>query len=239
MSDQNENIVQNTDAKPNVDSVQTDPRRLTNIDWGKETPKTVDAWKALSPEEKLDWSIWHEIRVQHTFATIAILLEIVSAIGAIVLLDSSIGMSILICVAALVLAIITGVFSYFLYKALRALVAGGLVGCLLALIASIILEDDPLRTISIILAYVVSIALFGFIEAKGGMGKKIPNFPGPKEPGLIDDIKKIRKEMKQNAAMKPKKVSKSKHNGPGLGTWFNNTMKAWGDAGIINKDHYK
>ena len=74
----NEEQIENAaEIQPDNSAVSTDPRRLTNIDWSKDTPKTAEAWKALSSEEKMDWYIWHETKVQYTFATIAILLEIV------------------------------------------------------------------------------------------------------------------------------------------------------------------
>lgn len=192
----------------------TDPRRLTNIDWSKDTPKTAEAWKALSPEEKLDWSIWHEIKLQHMFATIAILLEIISAIVAIVCMECGVGLSILICLATLTLAIVTGVFSSFLYRALRACVAGGLVGSFVAFIIAMVTSEGSLRTLLIVLGYIGSFALMGSMEAKGNFGKKIPDFPGPKEPGLIDDMKKLRQEWKKAAANRPKKPKKPKRSRP-------------------------
>ena len=35
-------------------AVPKDPRRLTDIDWSKDTPRTAKEWKALSPVEQLD-----------------------------------------------------------------------------------------------------------------------------------------------------------------------------------------
>lgn len=201
-----------TTEKAPVSSV--DPRRLTNIDWSKDTPKTAEAWKSLSPEERLDWSIWHEIKLQHLFASIAILLEIILAIVAIVCLETGVGMSLLICLATLALAIVTGVFSSFLYRALRACVAGGLVGSFIAFIIAMATSEGTLRTLLIILGYIGSFALMGSMEAKGNFGKKIPDFPGPKEPSLLDDMKKLRQEWKKAAANRPKKPKKPKKSRP-------------------------
>lgn len=228
MSEQQEVLNENAgnvSEQPNGPETPKDPRRLTNIDWSKDTPKTAKEWKALSPIEKLDWSIWHERRVQHTFAAVAIVLEIVAAIVAIILMDCGTGMSVLICFAALAIAIATGVFSYFLYKALRALVAGGLVGSVIALIACMIFQEDPMRTVSIVLSYVIGVALLGLIEAKGGIGKKIPDFPGPKEPGLIEEMKNLNKELKKATANWSKK---SKSKAKNKDSWFQNTIQAWG-----------
>ena len=208
--------------KEQTDSVTTekapassvDPRRLTNIDWSKDTPKTAEAWKALSPEERLDWSIWHEIKLQHLFATVAILLEIILAIVAIVCMEIGVGMSILICLATLALAIVTGVFSSFLYRALRACVAGGLVGSFIAFIIAMATSEGTLRTLLIVLGFIGSFALMGSMEAKGDFGKKIPDFPGPKEPSLLDDMKKLRQEWKKAAANRPKKPKKPKKSRP-------------------------
>ena len=204
----------NSATTENAPVSSVDPRRLTNIDWSKDTPKTAEAWKALSPEERLDWSIWHEIKLQHMFATIAILIEIMSAIVAIVCMECGVGMSILICLATLTLAIVTGVFSSFLYRALRACVAGGLIGSVVAFIVLAATSEGTLRTLLIILGYIGSIALMGSMEAKGAFGKKIPDFPGPKEPGLIDDMKKLRQEWKKAAANRPKKPKKPKRSRP-------------------------
>ena len=205
-----ESVSHSTDSNEKIQETQRDPRRLTDIDWSKDTPTTVEAWKALSPEEKLDWSIWHEIRIQHTFATIAILLELISAVVAIIALDCGIGLSILVVLAALILAIVTGVFSYFLYKALRALVAGSMIGTIIAIIAIAFIQDETLQTIAVILSYVVSLSISGIMEAKGAIGKKIPSFPGPKEPGLMDDLKDIRRELKTAFASRPRSTKKSK-----------------------------
>lgn len=228
MSDQNELKEEKTAEIPKPpregqpDSVTTekapvssvDPRRLTNIDWSKDTPKTAEAWKALSPEERLDWSIWHEIKLQHLFATVAILLEIILAIVAIVCLETGVGMSILICLATLALAIVTGVFSSFLYRALRACVAGGLVGSFIAFIIAMATSEGTLRTLLIVLGFIGSFALMGSMEARGDFGKKIPDFPGPKEPSLLDDMKKLRQEWKKAAANRPKKTKKPKKSRP-------------------------
>lgn len=209
MSDQNENIVQKNSSAPNPNTEQKDPRRLTNIDWSKDTPKTAEAWKALSPEERLDWSIWHEIKLQHLFATVAILLEIILAIVAIVCMETGIGLSILICLVTLILTIVTGVFSSFLYRALRVCVAGGLIGSFIAFIVLAATSEGTLRTLLIILGYIGSIALMGSMEARGDIGKKIPDFPGPKEPSLIEDMKELRKQLKKNMPKRPKKPKKS------------------------------
>lgn len=209
-----QNNVQNSENAFRLNSEQKDPRRLTNIDWSKDTPKTAEAWKALSPEERLDWSIWHEIKLQHLFATVAILLEIILAIVAIVCLETGVGMSILICFATLVLAVITGVFSSFLYRALRACVAGSLVGSFIAFIIAMATSEGTLRTLLIVLGYIGCFALMVSMEAKGNFGKKIPDFPGPKEPGLIDDMKKLRQEWKKAAANRPKKPKKPKKHRP-------------------------
>lgn len=224
-SSSEEQVNSATTEKAPVSSV--DPRRLTNIDWSKDTPKTAEAWKALSPEERLDWSIWHEIKLQHLFASIAILLEIVLAIVAIVCLETGVGMSILICLATLALAIVTGIFSSFLYRALRACVAGGLVGSFIAFIIAMATSEGTLRTLLIILGYIGSFALMGSMEAKGDFGKKIPDFPGPKEPSLLDDMKKLRQEWKKAAANRPKKPKKPKKSRPSesFGQYMNRQVK--------------
>ena len=101
MSDQNENIVQNADAKPNVNSAQistetvkqspskfaqlfkavtTPTPRITDIDWSKNKVSNKNAWENLDSKLKKDWVIWHEAKVQNTFATLAVLLEIISVI---------------------------------------------------------------------------------------------------------------------------------------------------------------
>lgn len=200
MSEENEEINDiNIDAPEQTDDSAnpTDPRRLTNIDWSKDTPRTAEEWKALPPDARLDWSIWHEIKVQHTFATIAILLEIIGAIAFIFLMDYGIGMSVLICIATLVLAIVTGVFSAILYRVLRAAIGGGLIAFVINIILLAAMSEGTLRMVLIVLGYILGIALMGYMEAKGQIGKKIPDFPGPKEPGLLEDIKKMRQEMKK------------------------------------------
>jgi len=200
MSEENEEINDiDIDAPEQTDdsAKPTDPRRLTNIDWSKDTPRTAEEWKALSPEARLDWSIWHEIKVQHTFATIAILLEIIGAIAVIFLMDYGVGISVLICIATLVLAIVTGVFSAILYRVLRAVIGGGLIAFVINIILLATMSEGTLRMVLIILGYILGIALMGYMEAKGQIGKKIPDFPGPKEPGLLEDIKKMRQEMKK------------------------------------------
>jgi len=200
MSEENEEINDiDIDAPEQTDdsAKPTDPRRLTNIDWSKDTPRTAEEWKALSPEARLDRSIWHEIKVQHTFATIAILLEIIGAIAVIFLMDYGVGISVLICIATLVLAIVTGVFSAILYRVLRAVIGGGLIAFVINIILLATMSEGTLRMVLIILGYILGIALMGYMEAKGQIGKKIPDFPGPKEPGLLEDIKKMRQEMKK------------------------------------------
>lgn len=200
MSEENEEIEDiAVDVPEQGDEIATptDPRRLTNIDWSKDTPRTAEEWKALSPEARLDWSIWHEIKVQHTFATIAILLEIIGAIAVIFLMDYGVGISVLICIAALVLAIVTGVFSAILYRVLRAAIGGGLIAFVINIILLATMSEGTLRMVLIVLGYILGIALMGYMEAKGQIGKKIPDFPGPKEPGLLEDIKKMRQEMKK------------------------------------------
>lgn len=200
MSEENEEIEDiAVDVPEQGDEIATptDSRRLTNIDWSKDTPRTAEEWKALSPEARLDWSIWHEIKVQHTFATIAILLEIIGAIAFIFLMDYGIGMSVLICIATLVLAIVTGVFSAILYRVLRAAIGGGLIAFVINIILLATMSEGTLRMVLIVLGYILGIALMGYMEAKGQIGKKIPDFPGPKEPGLLEDIKKMRQEMKK------------------------------------------
>lgn len=229
MSEQNEEQKENAAAVQSDNSVvSTDSRRLTNIDWSKETPKNAEAWKALSSKEKLDWSIWHETKVQHTFATIAILLEIVLAIVAIVLMDCGFGMSILICLATLILAVVTGVFSYFLYKALRAFVAGGLIGSFVAFVILAATSEGTLRTVLIVLGYIGCIAIMGSMEAKGAIGKKIPDFPGPKEPSLIEEMNDLRKKIKKNIASSPKKPKKPKKSksSESLGQYMDRQVKS-------------
>ena len=227
MSEQNEEQkeVQNETAVPK------DPRRLTDIDWSKDTPRTANEWKKLSPVEQLDWSIWHEIKLQHTFATVAILLEIALAIVAIVKMDLSTGMMILIGVGTFFLAVFTGVFSGVLYRVLRATVAGALIGFVIHFIIGSAMSEGTFRIVLIVLGYIGSLALTGFMEAKGEIGKKIPDFPGPKEESLIEDMKKMRQAWKKSAAQRPK--------GSGLGAWFKNTMEAYDKAGITNRDLYK
>ena len=154
-----------------------DPRRLTNIDWYKKTPTTLDAWNALTDEQKKDWAIWNQIKSEYLFAMVAMLLEIVIAITVIASSDFGVGMSVLVVVVAFAVVISTAIFRKVFYNALRALVAGGLVGSLAALITYIFVEEGTLRTIIIILLYVACIALFGFIVSKGGLDRKIPKFP--------------------------------------------------------------
>lgn len=225
-----DNIVKTQQSSTELE-MPKDPRRLTNINWSKDTPRTAKEWKALSSIEQLDWSIWHEIRLQHIFATVAILLEIIAAIVTIILTDSSVGMSILICLAALILAVITGAFSSVLYRVLRAAVGGGLIGFVVSIILMGTMDEGTLRMVLIILGYAGGLALIGSMEAKGEIGQKVPHFPGPKEPSLLDDMKKLRQEWKKAAAKRPK--------GEGYGAWFKNTTNAWKNDGIINSDLHK
>lgn len=229
MSEQNEEQKE----MQNEISAPKDPRRLTDIDWSKDTPRTAKEWVTLSPVEQLDWSIWHEIKLQHTFATIAILLEIALAIVAIVMMDCSTGMSVLIGVGSFILTVVTGVFSAVLYRALRAAVGGGLIGFVVNVILLATMSEGTLRMVLIVLGYVGSLVLMGSMEAKGALSRKIPYFPGPKEPGLIDDMKKMHKEWKKWAAKRPKKS-----NG-GFANWFNNTVDGLSHAGVLNTDLHK
>ena len=154
-----------------------DPRRLTDIDWYKKTPTTLEAWNALTEEQKKDWAIWNRIKTEYLFAMAAMLLEIVIAITVIACSDFGVGMSVLVAVAAFAVVISTAIFRKAFYNALRALVAGGLVGSLAAVITCIFVEEGTLRTIIVILLYVACITLFGFIVSKGGLDRKIPKFP--------------------------------------------------------------
>lgn len=74
------------------------------------------------------------------------------------------------------------------------------------------MSEGTLRMVLIVLGYILGIALMGYMEAKGQIGKKIPDFPGPKEPGLLEDIKELRQEMKKG----PKKPSLLKRIDNGL-----------------------
>ena len=154
-----------------------DALRPTNIDWSKDTPTTIEEWNKLSPEQKQDWANWHKKRSQFIFATIAILLEIILSIIVLVDNEQGVGITVLIVIATLAGIICTGVFRKILYKVLRALVVGGLTGTLAAILSSLFFDEEPLHTVSIVLSYALFIAIFGIIESKGGMDRKIPKFP--------------------------------------------------------------
>ena len=64
-----------------------------------------------------------------------------------------------------------------------------MIGTIIAIIAIAFIQDETLQTIAVILSYVVSLSISSIMEAKGAIGKKIPSFPGPKEPGLMDDLR--------------------------------------------------
>lgn len=224
-----ENVAQNNDASPEVGetpnepaavqkkpgkfalflkSLITPPKRLTDIDWSKKTPKNKGAWEGIPPELKADWVIWHEIRVQNIFATIAVLLEIAAVIALIYLNSFEAGMIALLVVAAIAAITFTIVFRKILYKALRVLIVG-LVPAAIVVGAIYMIFPKEKQDSTIIAGEVLSaLVIYGivaFLEFKGKLSRKHPKFPTPKRPG------------------------------EGYGAWFKNTMKAWNDEGIFKQ----
>lgn len=229
MSEENEKVVPNNDASPEVGnnqngpdvvqkkpgkfvlflkSLTTPPKRLTDIDWSKKAPKNQGAWGRLPPELKADWVIWHEIRVQNIFATIAVLLEI-AAVVALIYLDSfETGKIALLVIATIAAMTITIFFRKILYKALRVFIVG-LVPAAIAVGAIYMIFPKEKQDSTIIAGEVLSaLVIYGivaFLEFKGKLSRKHPKFPTPKKPG------------------------------EGYGAWFKNTMKAWNDEGVFKQ----
>ena len=239
MSDQNEKKEQNINAELNVDSVQngsemvkqppskfamllkaatTPTPRITDIDWSKKKAPNKAAWENLDPKLKKDWAIWRDTKAQNTFATVAVLFEIISVIAIALAKDSGAGMIVLLVIADIAAITITIMFKKIIYRALRVLLVS-LIPAVLASLASFMVfpvrEGDNTSSICSILAILVVIGIVSFLEIKGKLGKKHPPF------------------------QKPKKAASSRSKGPGLMTWFNNTMNAWDDAGVTNRDLYQ
>ncbi|SHM39827.1 hypothetical protein [Fibrobacter sp. UWB7] len=233
MSEENEKVVKNNDALPDVGDIQngpdvvqkkpgkfvlflksltTPPKRLTDIDWSKKTPKNQGAWGRLPPELKADWVIWHEIRVQNIFATIAVLLEIAAVVALIYSNSFEAGKIALLVIATIAAMTITVVFRKILYKALRVFIVG-LVPAAIVVGAIYMMfpkeEHDSTIIAGEVLSAVVIYGIFAFLEYKGKLSRKHPKFEMPKDPNK------------------------------GLGNWFKNTMDAYDKAGITNKDLYK
>ena len=189
-------------------SLTTPPKRLTDIDWSKKTPKNKGAWERVPPELKADWVIWHEIRVQNIFATIAVLLEIATVIALIYLNSFEAGKIALLVVAAIAVIAVTIVFRKILYKALRVLIVG-LVPAAIVVGAIYMIFPKEKQDSTIIAGEVLSaLVIYGivaFLEFKGKLSRKHPKFPTPKKPG------------------------------EGYGAWFKNTMKAWNDEGVFKQ----
>lgn len=189
-------------------SLTTPPKRLTDIDWSKKTPKNKGAWERVPPELKADWVIWHEIRVQNIFATIAVLLEIATVIALIYLNSFEAGKIALLVVAAIAVIAVTIVFRKILYKALRVLIVG-LVPAAIVVGAIYVIFPKEKQDSTIIAGEVLSaLVIYGivaFLEFKGKLSRKHPKFPTPKKPG------------------------------EGYGAWFKNTMKAWNDEGVFKQ----
>ena len=229
MSEENENVVQDNNASLEVGetpnepaevqkkpgkfalffkSLTTPPKRLTDIDWSKKTPKNKGVWEGIPPELKADWVIWHEIRVQNIFATIAVLLEIAAVIALIYLNSFEAGMIALLVVAAIAVITFTIVFRKILYKALRVLIVG-LVPAAIVVGAIYMIFPKEKQDSTIIAGEVLSaLVIYGivaFLEFKGKLSRKHPKFPTPKKPG------------------------------EGYGAWFKNTMKAWNDEGVFKQ----
>jgi len=189
-------------------SLTTPPKRLTDIDWSKKTPKNKGAWERVPPELKADCVIWHEIRVQNIFATIAVLLEIATVIALIYLNSFEAGKIALLVVAAIAVIAVTIVFRKILYKALRVLIVG-LVPAAIVVGAIYMIFPKEKQDSTIIAGEVLSaLVIYGivaFLEFKGKLSRKHPKFPTPKKPG------------------------------EGYGAWFKNTMKAWNDEGVFKQ----
>ncbi len=229
MSEENENVVQDNKASlevgetPNeptevqkkpgkfalfLKSLTTPPKRVTDIDWSKKTPKNKGAWERVPPELKADWVIWHEIRVQNIFATIAVLLEIATVIALIYLNSFEAGKIALLVVAAIAVITVTIVFRKILYKALRVLIVGLVpVAIVVGAIYMIFPKEKQDSTIIAgeVLSALVIYGIVAFLEFKGKLSRKHPKFPTPKKPG------------------------------EGYGAWFKNTMKAWNDEGVFKQ----
>ncbi len=234
MSEENENVVQDNNASPEVGetpnepaavqkkpgkfvlflkSLTTPPKRLSDIDWSKRTPKNKGAWEGVPPQLKADWVIWHEIRVQNTFATIAVLLEIVAVAALIGLNGLEAGMIALLVVATIVAMTITIVFRKLLYKVLRVFIVGLIPAAIAVGVIHVMLpmeEGDSTAVVGEVLAALVIYGIVAFLEFKGKLSRKHPKFTKRKRP---------KGPSSPNA---------------GYGAWFNNTMKAWDDAGITN-----
>ena len=233
MSEENE--LQNNNASPDVDvaengpssapkepskfalcfkSLVSPPKRLSNIDWSKKTPKNKGAWEGVPPQLKADWVIWHEIRVQNTFATIAVLLEIAAVAALIGLNGLEAGMIALLVVATIVAMTITIVFRKLLYKVLRVFIVGLIPAAIAVGVIHVMLpmeEGDSTAVVGEVLAALVIYGIVAFLEFKGKLSRKYPKFTKRKRP---------------KAPSNPNS---------GYGAWFNNTMKAWDDAGVTNR----
>lgn len=234
MSEENENIVQNNDASPDVDvaengpaatpkepskfalffkSLVSPPKRLSDIDWSKKTPKNKGAWEGVPPQLKADWVIWHEIRVQNTFATIAVLLEIAAVVALIGLNGLEAGMIALLVVATIVAMTITIVFRKLLYKVLRVFIVGLIPAAIAVGVIHVMIPMEEGDSIAVVCEVLVALIIYGivaFLEFKGKLSRKHPKFVKPKRP---------------KAPSNPNS---------GYGSWLNNTMKAWDDAGVTN-----
>lgn len=231
MSEENEVKQDNPTKEPKGSN------RLTDIDWDKETPKTAEAWMTLSPEERLDWCIWHEDQMQSRFAAIVTLLGIGGAAFAIYKNESGTGYSVLIGVVAFIVIILLLAFSSFLYRALRALAIGILVAILPAIVIHFAVEPGTMQIVLIVTDFVCCIALLGWMESKGWLARKEPKFPPPKEPGVLEDLNKLRKDMKKALASMPKRPKKKKKEKTG-GSWLQNTIQNMADEGYLNTELY-
>ena len=209
-----ENDLQQETATPE------DSRQSTGIDWSKDTPKTAEAWMALTPEDRLNWCVWHAF--------------------AIYMNESGTGYSVAIGIVAFVIVVLTLAFSKFLYRALRAVAFGVLVAVLPAIVLCFAIDKGPLQTILIVADFVGFIALLGWMESKGWLSRKEPNFPPPKEPGVLEELNNLRKDMKKALANRPKKPKKPKrpkapsNPNAGYGSWLSNTLNAWDKDGVTN-----
>jgi len=229
-----EKDVQNNDVSPEVDDIQngpaevqkkpgkfalflkslvSPPKRLSDIDWSKKTPKNKGAWEGVPPQLKADWVIWHEIRVQNTFATIAVLLEIATVAALIGLNGLETGMIALLVVATIVAMTITIVFRKLFYKVLRVFIVGLIPAAIAVGVIHVMLpmeEGDSTAVVGEVLSALVIYGIVAFLEFKGKLSRKHPKFAKPKRP---------------KAPSNPNS---------GYGSWLNNTMKAWDDAGVTN-----
>ncbi|MDY6265119.1 MAG: hypothetical protein SPM09_11980 [Fibrobacter sp.] len=234
MSEENENIVQNNDASPDVDvaengpssapkepskfalffkSLVSPPKRLSDIDWSKKTPKNKGAWEGVPPQLKADWVIWHEIRVQNTFATIAVLLEIASVAALIGLNGLEAGMIALLVVATIIAMTITIVFRKLLYKVLRVFIVGLIPAAIAVGAIHVMLpmeEGDSTAVVCEVLAALIIYGIVAFLEFKGKLSRKHPKFVKPKRPKAPSN---------PNA---------------GYGSWLSNTLNAWDKDGVTN-----